>query len=196
MKKLIIIPIILLAINGFCDETIVDFSENTIPVLNEELRKIDESNVALEARVATLEAAGSSYSQFSASMTAAQSVNTGTLTKITWDTEDFDSDSVFGSSKFTAPSAGKWLINVQVSFNSIGAGKICELYLYKNGSSHIYTFYFTPNISSDAHVQLTKIISVAANDYFEVYVQHNHGSARNIGGATGQHTWFQGTELS
>lgn len=60
MKLLLLIPMLLMPALGLCDEVITDFGENSIPVLNNELRTLDQEIVALKSRVTTLESSGTS----------------------------------------------------------------------------------------------------------------------------------------
>ena len=57
MKRFILILLFLsFSFCGFADELIVDFKEDSVPVLNEELRKIQETNASLQSQIDALEA--------------------------------------------------------------------------------------------------------------------------------------------
>ena len=99
-------------------------------------------------------------------------------TKITWDTEIFDTDSAFASDKFTVPSGkgGKYFINTCVFASNSSDINYVITYIYKNGSA---VFANRMNFSSNED-QLTAPISVimdlSASDYLEVYYSINTGS--------------------
>jgi len=62
MKKIFLLTIFLLTlqVNAFSDEVISEFSDKTLPVLNEELRQTSETINSLETRVETLETTSTS----------------------------------------------------------------------------------------------------------------------------------------
>ena len=75
---------------------------------------------------------------FSAYASSNQSISSATQTKITFDTEVFDTNSNFASNRFTPTVAGYY--QVTSGFSSVPSGAITRIILsiYKNGSS-IYT---------------------------------------------------------
>ena len=73
---------------------------------------------------------------FSAYKSSNQTVSSNTWTKITFDTEEFDTNSNFASSRFTPTVAGYYQINAAIYFAYNGSGyTTVETRLYKNGSS-------------------------------------------------------------
>ena len=110
-----------------------------------------------------------------------QTVSTGSATKITWDVEDLDSDGTFASDRFTPAVAGKYYCYTSVACDAIGADKGLYTMLYFNGS-HAQSGS-SSNGSSAGNTITTAIGAVFdmdADDYVEVYAQHNHGSDRTI----------------
>jgi hypothetical protein len=110
-----------------------------------------------------------------------QTVGTGSATKVTWDVEDLDSDGTFASDRFTPAVAGKYYCYTSVACDAIGADKGLYTMLYFNGS-HAQSGS-SSNGSSAGNTITTAIGAVFdmdADDYVEVYGQHNHGSDRNI----------------
>ena len=101
-----------------------------------------------------------------------------TATKVTWQTEIFDTDSAFASDKFTVPSGegGKYFINTNVFASNSSDINYVITYIYKNGSA---VFANRMNFSSNED-ELTAPISVimdlSASDYLEVYQNINTGS--------------------
>ena len=128
-----------------------------------------------------------------------------TSTKVTWETEIFDTDSAFASNKFTVPSGegGKYFINTNVFADLSADINYVITYIYLNGSA---VFANRMNFASNQD-QITAPISVimdlSAADYLEVYFNINTGSGSNgvitalddvI--ATGVITLFQGFKLT
>jgi hypothetical protein len=111
------------------------------------------------------------------------SIADNTWTKLTFDSENWDTDSCFASNKFTAPAAGKYFFTANASMygdtdngNSI-AGKF-----YKNGSGDAQTasqldLAGGSNIISLCLLRCTGIFDLAQNDYIEVYVRFNTNSS-------------------
>tara|TARA_R100000322_G_scaffold167606_1_gene135786 strand:- start:1 stop:519 length:519 start_codon:yes stop_codon:yes gene_type:complete len=136
---------------------------------------------------------------FRARKTSNQSAATGTNVKITFDTEDYDTDNAFTDSKFTVPSgqAGKYLFIFFTRIRNAADITSQEWSFYKNGSKedristqHNYT-------SGDSQYQsygFSTTLNLSASDYIEVYVNHNASGAVEINGGTGI-TIFQGFKI-
>jgi hypothetical protein len=112
-----------------------------------------------------------------------QVISDNTQTKITFDTEDIDTDSAFASDKFTVPSgeAGKYLITAQY----YGAGnnndeKEFEIAIYKNGASvsrnYIHHEGQGTGSSGATSPSITAILDLSASDYIEIYASINVNS--------------------
>ena len=120
-----------------------------------------------------------------------QTVGTGSATKVTWDVEDLDSDGTFASDRFTPAVAGKYFCYTSLACDAIGADKGLYTMLYFNGS-HAQSGS-SANGSSAGNTITTAIGAVFdmdADDYVEVYGQHNHGSDRNIIGNSSTESLF------
>ena len=136
---------------------------------------------------------------FRARKTSNQNTATGTDVKITFDTEDYDTDSAFADSKFTVPSgkAGKYYFSFFARIRNAADITSQEWSFYKNGSKedrlstqHNYT-------SGDSQYQsyaFSTILDLSASDYVEVYVNHNASGAVETNGGTGI-TLFQGFRI-
>ena len=72
MRKtfLLCMSLIVISSHSWSDEVITEFDEKTVPVLNEELRKIDVANKQVEDRVAVLEATPTTIAATQAEMEA------------------------------------------------------------------------------------------------------------------------------
>ena len=125
---------------------------------------------------------------FSAYKSSAQTPTSATYTKVTFETEEWDTNSNFASSRFTPTVAGYYLINSNLTFG-LNTG-VCLANIYKNGS-----FY---KLGSQLSVASAGIYVVGVNalvylngstDYVEIYIYL--GSATAIDGTQGR-TYFDG----
>ena len=120
---------------------------------------------------------------FAAYQTVTQSIPTDVQTKLTFTTEDFDTNNCYTSSTFTPNVEGYYQISAAVRFDSnIGTGERM-LVLYKNGSEW-YRAFNTKGTAAvgDSWFQMTLSQLVYANgstDYFEIYAMHGAGANRN-----------------
>lgn len=121
---------------------------------------------------------------FSVSSTALVSSAASTLTKITYDTEDFDTNSNFASSRFTPTVAGYYQFNVSIAFSGIVAvGATSFVTLYKNGSRFLDGNFAAQISGITTFNSVSGIIYLnGSTDYVEVYGYQNAGT-QNIGSA-------------
>jgi len=125
---------------------------------------------------------------FSAIKTSNQSISHNVATKVTFDTELYDSDSAFSSDRFTVPSgkAGKYMIGSLAKPNASGDLSEHIVYLYVNGAFNtanksVYAqFNKTNETTYTLTTQFNLVLDLAAGDYCEVY-----SSIYSIGGASG-----------
>jgi hypothetical protein len=101
---------------------------------------------------------------FSAYAGSATSLSGGAFTKVLFDTEEFDTNSNFASSRFTPTVAGYYQINGAVS---VATGAQLVVSIYKNGAE----FKRGSNIraSSDGSVSSSIIYCNGSTDYVEIY---------------------------
>jgi hypothetical protein len=134
---------------------------------------------------------------FSAYLSSNQSVTSGTDTKVTLDTEEFDTNSNFASSRFTPTVAGYYQINGGVylagTANTQAGGLV---YIYKNGS--VYKQGSTYLSNTTAGVALVQVVSSiiyfnGSTDYVELWAQNQQTAARFSGGSS--LTYFNGCYL-
>jgi hypothetical protein len=111
---------------------------------------------------------------FSAYQSSAQTLSTYTATKLTFTTEEFDTNSNFASSTFTPTISGYYQINAGFELNSTNAGM--TLMLYKNGS--LFKRLFNTNNTTTFHVSgSTLVYANGSTDYFEIYGTISSGQA-------------------
>ena len=112
-----------------------------------------------------------------------QSISDSTFTKVDLETEKFDTNSEFASSRFTAGADGTYLVSGSVQMNGEAGANVQHFAtIYKNGSRFLdggqttdYGVNYTFNVPTTA-------VTLAQNDYLELYYFHNKGSALTING--------------
>ena len=126
-------------------------------------------------------------------------VGTGTVTKVTWPTIDWQTSTgtPFASDKFTCDLAGKYHFYSAVKFTA-SALYDNEFRLYKNGSMVKYANYFIA-YDSGANtgrptMQLEATLDLSVSDYIEVYVHQESGGDLIIDGSTTA-SWFTGYRI-
>ena len=129
-----------------------------------------------------------------------QSISSGSWTKATFDTEDFDTDSAFANSAFTVPSgkAGKYYFHSSIRGNGTdGTMDYLIFRFYKNGSE-VYT-PFQLNVASNqlknSHIFGAATFDLSVGDYIEVYVQMSGSSLEIAGNTNPDKCYFGGYRL-
>ena len=130
---------------------------------------------------------------FSAYNSAGQTVSNTTLTKITFDTENFDSNNNFASSRFTPTVAGYYVFTNSLSianFSNTGTNEFAQ-YLYKNGSwassdcvSSGQNSIFSVVTGAGHNIYFNNtfgpVYANGSTDYFEIYLEQNTGASRSV----------------
>jgi len=127
---------------------------------------------------------------FSAYLSSPQTVSANVLTKITFDTEDFDTNNNFASNRFTPTVAGYYSFVFGVSPRSVVTA--CGVRLFKNGGEYIVGNDFATNCNN---VNASAIIYCnGSTDYVEAYAYVStgdfYGHAANS--SYPRYTYFQG----
>ena len=109
-----------------------------------------------------------------------QALSSATWTKVTFDTELFDTNGNFASSRFTPTVAGQYFFFAHLHhYNSAsGATTIRNTALYKNGSAHTQTLR-TENSAPGytIKVEVSAIMEMnGTTDYVEVYARGTFSS--------------------
>lgn len=127
--------------------------------------------------------AGTTFPAFAAYKSTAQTgITATTWTKVTFDTERFDTAGNFASSRFTPTTAGYYQINSLLL--TADGGNITTAY-YKNGSAYTRIGYApSPSGNEWIHTSPSLIYFNGSSDYLEIYVYMSAGSARTIYGTT------------
>jgi len=121
---------------------------------------------------------------FSAYPSATTNLVQYTATKITYGTEEWDTNSNFASSRFTPTVAGYYQVNASTSLASTSA--LTYIYVYKNGAA-----YKSGNLvtSSNWTIVSCQVYFNGSTDYIEIYVQQN--SATQTNETTSSSNYFQ-----
>jgi len=146
-------------------------------------------------------AGGVNTPAFSAYLSGNQSLSNDTFTKLTFDSEEYDSGGVFASNKFTPAVVGKYIISAGASIDGDQSSNVdrIKLAIYKNGSAlRVVEPDFRGNPVRIANPTFSYLINVTStSDYFECYAYHSAAiSASGVfvqGGAT--YTYFNGYKI-
>lgn len=111
---------------------------------------------------------------FSAYASANQTFNAGAETKVNFDTEVFDTNSNFASSRFTPTVAGYYQINACVSA-AMATGYVS---IFKNGGAYQRGFQTQSAVVSFI---VTSIVYLnGSTDYVEIYLGNQTGSSTTV----------------
>ena len=118
---------------------------------------------------------------FEAYVNSTLALSNDTITKVTFDTENFDTDGDYDNStnyRFTPTVAGKYYVYSFFRWNSATDVDSVRLYVYKNGSSILKT----TNRQSyyDVQVGYCLVDMNGSTDYLEIFGYQNSGGSFNI----------------
>ncbi len=136
-------------------------------------------------------AGGVNTPSFEAILTSDTStLSNDTDTKITFDTETYDSDGTYDTSngRFTPGVAGKYLIYGKMEFEDTNVGSTDEhmVKIFKNGSQA--SVYFNYPNTTRSLITYHEVFDMNTTDYIEVYgkINNSDGVRRVKGAATNQ----------
>ncbi len=145
---------------------------------------------------------------FKVSLSSNQSPSEGVWTKIQFDNEIIDAGNNFSSYKYTVPTTGTYLFNINLSAATDGSYGVDNFMaqLYKNGSllSGQNSIFGLPTHLASAGFDTGSIgwavyLSASANDYFEVYGRINRNSnatTQNFYSDNNRRTEFSGFRVT
>ena len=135
----------------------------------------------------TVSGAMANTPSFGAYGTVAQSVTSGTWTKINFDTEEFDTNNNFASSRFTPTVAGYYQINACTASSGTGNSGWATA-IYKNGTN--IKLAYVPNASIGCVVFVGSVVYLnGSTDYVEIYCINNNATQNNQVGQN--YSYFQ-----
>ena len=123
-----------------------------------------------------------------------QTVSTATWTKITINTEDFDTSNAFDSTtnyRFTPQVAGYYQVNGEINSNAASGGYLgCAV--YKNGSNWKTGINMPLSSTQAVSTSISTLVYLnGSTDYIELYCYQNSGSNLLIFTSGTAVTWFQ-----
>jgi len=125
-----------------------------------------------------------------------QTITSGSQQKVLFQTEEFDTDNCYSSSRFTPNVEGYYQLNAQVRLDGATSTGEMMIVLYRNGTEYkrgtnqqgtqIAANFWAMTISSVAYAD-------GIDDYFEIYVQQGSGGTVSVTAVNAQNiTWFNG----
>jgi hypothetical protein len=131
---------------------------------------------------------------YASKVSANQALTTNVYSKITFDTELFDTNNNFASSTFTPTVAGYYQFNACLYFYSSSINTRVSIQLKKNGSISYFGQYLTGQTSSDYMITASNIFYMnGTTDYMEVFgVATSVGTIGVYSDANSNVTYFTG----
>ena len=142
------------------------------------------TTLTLPTTTSTLAINGPAFSAYASSGT---SLSAATFTKVTYDTEEFDTNNNFASSRFTPTVAGYYQINASIFWNSTSANERVAA-IYKNGSVYKWGFD-VQNIANILNGVNALVYLNGSTDYVEIY---GYSSNSLTTGTASYTAYFQG----
>jgi hypothetical protein len=149
-----------------------------------------QAGAILQANLSSTTASGGPA--FSAYLSSNQTITNTTYTKVTINSENFDTASCFdtASARFTPNAAGYYLANFTARLNGSASPQIYVWQLRKNGVA-VYELNVNTNIPTYDARSLIGLISMnGTTDYLEAWVYFNTGGTNTVLGTTGD-TYFE-----
>lgn len=134
------------------------------------------TTVTIAAQTGTLNAAGPAFSAYTSGTGA--TIGTG-ATKVTFDTEEFDTNSNFASSRFTPTVAGYYQINAQIQPNTAYSGGWVAI--YKNGTLYKYGNFVNSAVTFGGFTVSSIVYCNGSTDYVEIYGAFTFSQATSSG---------------
>ena len=115
-----------------------------------------------------------------------------TYNKVLFQTEEFDTNSNFASSRFTPTVPGYYQINAQVLLG-LSAITTAQVSVFKNGATFKEGTRMLLSGSSNALAVSALVYLNGSTDYVEAYVAPSGSSPNILGGGNQQINYFQGS---
>lgn len=125
---------------------------------------------------------------FSAWKSTNQTPSSGVFTKVTFDTEIFDTNSNFASSTFTPTVAGYYQINSCVDCGSSAITRAI-IAIYKNGTNYQYSGGYTMASTNEFGPSIASVVYCnGTTDYIDIYARIDGSTVVFYSGQVS--TWF------
>ena len=83
-------------------------------------------------------------------------------------------------SRFTAKTAGKYLVTSRLTFTDIGANNEYQIDCFKNGSQVLWNRKFFANGTGYQSIDVNGIVDLSIDDYIEIKIKQESGSVDSI----------------
>lgn len=115
---------------------------------------------------------------FSAYKASTQSVPHATWTKVTFETEEFDTNNNFASSTFTPTIAGYYQVNAVAEVAGLSVTGVTSLMVYKNGTYYMRgASLWSPASGTTAPSASALVYCNGTTDYIDIYLYITNNSA-------------------
>ena len=150
------------------------------------------NTITLPAATGTVNLNGPAFSAYKSGGDGDQSLTNATFVKITFPTEEFDTNSNYASSTFTPTVAGYYQVSSCVDYGSSSLTR-AMIAIYKNGSEYKYAGnYVVPAFTEFAPAISSVVYCNGTTDYIEIYGRADGSTRVAYGGGTAI-TWFNAT---
>jgi len=137
---------------------------------------------------------------FSAYPSGGVACSASTWTKVSLQTERWDTDSAFDSTtnyRFTVPAGegGKYVFHYAVTNTGLDDNESLNVALYKNGSreNNGYTWQYSANTNKYINIVASVVLDLSATDYIELWTMQNENETRSVEAA---YTYLTGFKLA
>ena len=152
------------------------------------------TNANLTSTLSTYTTKGPAFSAYATN--TLQTITSGSQQKVLFQTEEFDTDNCYASSRFTPTVAGYYQLNAEVRIDGASGTGEMMIVIWKNGSEYkrgtnqsgtqIASNFWAMQVSSLVYANGT-------GDYFEIYVQQGSGGNLNVTAVNSPNiTYFNG----
>jgi hypothetical protein len=176
-------------------------SDNTVSLAKLTATGTKDSTTFLRGDNTFATAGGTNTPAFSVYRNATQSITAGVVTKIQFNTEEYDTNNAFDSStnyRFTVPSgkAGKYFftINATITQDTQDSNRII-LYIYKNGSVIARVEEDGAYDEYTMGYSLSTCSSASEGDYYEGYVFQGNSNNDALNLSANTYTRFSGFKI-
>jgi hypothetical protein len=155
------------------------------------------NTLTLPANTGTVLTTASTFSgtgpSFSAYQNSSQSVPNAALTKVNFQTKEWDTASCFDNVtnyRFTPNVAGYYQINSQLAWGGGTSGQTI-LFLYKNGSRYKDGTWLTLTSAVNGPTVSAMVYCNGSTDYLEIYTYQTSGGSLSVQTPAAYTTYFQ-----
>jgi len=151
------------------------------------------AGAVIQADLATgVAGTGPAFSAYAGSSTT---LTNNANTKVLFNTEEFDTNNNFASSRFTPTVEGYYQINAAIRIQSLIDGATAYLTIYKNGAAYkLGNLVIQPTTADPIFVVTSLVYMNGSTDYVEIYGFQNSGLSKTTQAASST-TYFNGAMI-